>query len=322
MLLVTRKRHTKKKNNHATLQQVVDVIRPAFVIFQAHPWHWFRYGIAISPVLACVMDGSRQLASIWDGDVVYFTQPMEQTSILAEAFREKGIRTVFWFHGIIGMAYSVRSVCDEAAVCHISDVEILKKYSFEKSYWVQPQRFHRVSKLFPSKPDRFGYATNLMARLGPQPCLDEIKNPQLVNDGKRCNEILCEFITKTVIPRLYFKLHPREIASSYKNVVEHITKEGNCEVELLQDFDTFLSHIDHCVCHPSSVAIELLDNGKRVYMYRPSFTDYDSETSIGKAIELVGFNDVEQLEKLFSLSDQDYWLLVSSLLVPIQSNDF
>jgi hypothetical protein len=42
-------------------------------------------------------------------------------------------------------------------------------------------------------------------------------------------------------------------------------------------------------------------------MYRLPPGEYDEETSIGWLTQLAGFDDLEELEGLFRLSDEDYW---------------
>lgn len=296
------------------LREVANIIKPCFNVYHANNRNWFRYGIAMSPLLQNIIDAADKLSSIWEGTVVYFTHPLEMTSILAESFKKKGVRTIHWLHGISGMTFSIRTVCDEAAVYSKFDMPFLKKYSFEHEFWLQPKTFlHTKSFASQSDINLIGYATNLFAGLGPKPCLDETQNPLLIDDGKKCNDIVLEMVKKAGLQSLWLKIHPREVTELYSTFIGSIENEGKCKIHVAKDYEELANNIDHCICHITSLAIELLESGIRVYMFRSVHGNFDSETSIGKVINQFSFDSSEELIKLMNIDDKEYWQMFSNI---------
>ena len=197
---------------------------------------------------------------------------------------------MIWHHGTVGMPMLSRSICDEAMVYSINDINILRKYSFENKILLQPSRSSLVTAHSylkrKSNINKIGYATNLLCVLGGNAHRDEIQNPQLIDDGIICNKIVYEYVMKAKPQSLYLKIHPRESIKTYKKFMALIKQNSNCKALFVENFEEIVDNVDHCICHPTSLADELLERGIRVYIYRSIYGNFDSESSLGKNCHL------------------------------------
>lgn len=302
---------------HASLSKILSETNSLFYTFRSPPRFWFRYGLSISPLMYSIVAAAHSLAKVHSFQSVYFTEAGEMTSILADVFKQYGIRTVRWFHGAAGMPFLLRSTCDEAVVYEKIDKAIMKKYSFEKTISVQS----RISSTTKKKQSgsrsiylkRFGYATNLFCRSGPQACLSEFQNQTLIEDGKKCNEIISKYVNSMSLKNIYLKIHPRETINSYNNLITSARKNSQCRITIVNNIEDLINKVDSCICHPTSLAIELLESRVRVYIFRSPYENYDPESSIGKIIKSFGFDSLESLKKLISVPDKEYWQTYSNI---------
>jgi len=304
--------------DNSSLRQILSAIEPAFRKISSPARCWIRYGIAVSPLIGRLKEGVERLATDWGGAAVYFTNPSEWTSLLAESLRNHGIRTILWHHGILTMLHIGRSRCEEIAVYHPADIRPIRKYVDKKvTVRSQPQITKHILDIHSTiVKNKVGYATNLFTVFGAMRCYEEINNHNFVCAGNMCNEIITDFIRITNLNTLFLKNHPRETITPYKSFISILISKYCCQVNIDHELNDFLNNVDHCICHPSSVAFHLLNHKKRVYIYKHTVALVDRESSLGIALDLVGFSSVEDLMKLFYLSDTEYWSNLTNFLNP------
>lgn len=286
--------------------------------------HWFKYGFALSPATDKILNATEIFAKKNDPQSIYFTGYCSFSSILASSFNKfkKEVLTISSLHGSLGFTYFIRSACRVALIPYSSDVPFLRKYSFSQEYI--PLRDNMklydptLTKNYKLNNFSLGYGTNLLTCFGDTPSATEKNLTSSADHGYRCNAIVKDIMLRQNIMRLYQKIHPREKLQCYDGFVDNIKFSG-AEVTFCTDMKEFEeAPVKHYIVHFSSIALDLLYNHKRVYIYKQC-QGFDSETSLGKLVSVVGFETIDAFFKLFHMSDEDYWSLVEEGFASINS---